>query len=58
MANKNTKNKIRQLRKTKKHFHGSSCITDFELKHKNPDNKRKQPYRGGGRGSGRGEDEF
>lgn len=48
MANKNTKAKAKQDRKDKKHYHGKPCVTSFyvEAGRKNPETKRKSPWRG------------
>ena len=47
MANKNTQIKHRLARKNKTHFHGKACVTCFASKDKNPENKRKSPYKAG-----------
>jgi hypothetical protein len=46
MANKATKAKASATRKAKQHFHGKICLTSFADKAKNPDNKRRSPWRG------------
>jgi len=45
--NKNSKIRHAIARKNKTHFHGSSCVTCFVSKAKNPENKRKSPYKAG-----------
>lgn len=40
MANKNTKQRLRTMRKEKKHFHGSACDTGFGA----PGNTRKSAH--------------
>jgi hypothetical protein len=52
MANKSTKAKAKAARKAKTHFHGKTCVTDFKLKDKNPDNGRKSAWRGMKKGGG------
>ena len=46
MANKSTRSKTAATRKAKGHFHGKPCFTSFADKAKNPDNKRRSPWRG------------
>jgi hypothetical protein len=46
MANKSSKAKAKTARKAKSHFHGKICLTSFSDRDKNPDNKRRSPWRG------------
>jgi len=46
MANKATKAKTASARRAGQHFHGKICLTNFADKAKNPDNKRRSPWRG------------
>jgi len=52
MANKNTRARTAAERKEKKHFHGKACETAFWVvkggqQVRNPNTKRKSPWRGG-----------
>lgn len=46
MANKNSKAKRKLASKAGTDFHGRPCITSFAQKDKNPENKRKSPWKG------------
>jgi hypothetical protein len=44
--NKNTRAKKKLASKEKTNFHGKPCITSFAEKEKNPENKRRSPWKG------------